>query len=590
MDLPSAISFDLPQNLIPKADLPLTREEALRVAKEAAQFARTVLESSSDCIQVLDLGGGLLSMNEKGCRQMEIDDFSGCLNQPWLDFWPGAGQAKAAHALEEARKGKKSSFEGACPTRKGAPRSWEVIVTPVRLPDSSIRQLLVVSRDITERLQIQNFLQAALREAKEARSAAEVATATAREARTVAETATLKANEARLVADSANLAKSEFLANMSHEIRTPMGAVIGLSNILALSRPLTEKQGEYVSTLQLSATSLLALINDLLDISKIESRSVELENVSFRISDVLEEVTSMMSMRAAEKKLTYTVDDGPVRGIRFLGDPMRLRQILLNLCGNAVKFTDKGSIRVDVESVAIDERNVHVTISITDTGIGIAEDKLASVFDKFVQADTSISRRYGGTGLGLTISKTLAELMHGTVRVESVLGKGSVFICGIPFHLAPNVAALKLGPLAEEEKSVLPHRARVLLVEDHPPNILVATTYLEMLGIDCDVARNGVEALERISQRQYAVVLLDVQMAVMDGLEATRQIRAREKRDRLPPVPIVGMTAYALAGDRQRCLDVGMDEYISKPFDPAELKAKVFAFIGDPLDGLPSRL
>ncbi len=228
---------------------------------------------------MLGLDNGLLSMNEVGRRQMEIDDFSHYLGKPWLDFWQGKDQAHATLALTEAREGRKSSFEGFSPTRKGAPRWWEVIVTPVCLPDGSIRQLLAVSRDITERVQIQDFLKAALKEAKAARTVAEVATATAREARAFAEIATATANEARIVADSANLAKSEFLANMSHEIRTPMNAVFGLSNILAQSQPLTERQKEYVSTLQLSATSLLALINDLLHIYKIESRSAALENV-----------------------------------------------------------------------------------------------------------------------------------------------------------------------------------------------------------------------------------------------------------------------------------------------------------------------
>jgi len=523
-------------------------------------------------------------MNDVGCRQMEIDDFSRCLNQPWLEFWKDAPRLKAEQALEVARNGKKSHFEAFCPTLKGAPKWWEVIVTPVRLPSGRIMQLLCVSRDITARVQIQDFLQAALKEAKAARAVAEVATATAREARSVAEIATAKANEARVIADSANLAKSEFLANMSHEIRTPMGAVIGLSNILALSKPLTEKQKEYVSTLQLSATSLLALINDLLDISKIESRSVELENIPFSVSDVLGEVTSMISMRAIEKKLSYSVDDAAVKGIRFLGDPLRLRQILLNLCGNAVKFTDQGSVHIRVANTRIDDGKFTVAIAVIDTGIGIAENKLASVFDKFVQADMSVSRRYGGTGLGLTISKTLVELMDGSVQVESVLNQGSVFTCVIPFHLAPEGSILPVPPAIKEEETPLSRRPRILLVEDHPPNILVATTYLEMLGIDCDVAKNGIEAMEKIAAKTYALVLLDVQMAVMDGLEATRQIRAQEKKEGLPRLPIIGMTAYALAGDRQRCLDVGMDEYISKPFDPSELKAKVFAFVGDPLE------
>jgi PAS domain S-box-containing protein len=386
-----------------------------------------------------------------------------------------------------------------------------------------------------------------------------------------------EANEARVIADTANLVKSEFLANMSHELRTPLGAVIGLANILALSRPLTVKQMEYISTLKLSATSLLALINDLLDISKIESRSVELEKIPFSISKVMEEVARMMSLRVTEKRISFTVDDQTDKDDRFLGDPMRLRQILLNLCGNAIKFTNQGTVRVTITSEITSETIRTVAVAVADTGIGIAGDKLGSVFDKFVQAETSMNRRFGGTGLGLTISKTLAELMGGSIQAKSVMGKGSVFTLRLPLQLILDNVAVSEGTQKLEE--ALPFRATILLVEDHQPNILVATTYLEMLGIDCDVARNGREALEKIASRPYALVLLDVQMAVMDGLEATRQIRARERMEQRPRLPIIGMTAYALAGDRQRCLDAGMDEYISKPFEPEELKLKVFAIL-----------
>jgi PAS domain S-box-containing protein len=386
-----------------------------------------------------------------------------------------------------------------------------------------------------------------------------------------------EANEARVIADTANLVKSEFLANMSHELRTPLGVVIGLANILALSRPLTVKQTEYVSTLKLSATSLLALINDLLDISKIESRSVELEKVPFTISEVMGEVARMMSLRVTEKRISFTVDDQTDKRDEFLGDPMRLRRILLNLCGNAIKFTDQGTVRVTITSEATNETTRAVAVAVADTGIGIAGDKLGSVFDKFVQAETSMSRRFGGTGLGLTISKTLAELMGGSIQVESVVGKGSIFTLNIPLQLTADDVAISEGSPKLEETP--PFRATILLVEDHQPNILVTTAYLEMLGIDCDVVRNGREALEKIASRPYALVLLDVQMAVMDGLEATRQIRARERMEQRPRLPIIGMTAYALAGDRQRCMDAGMDEYISKPFEPEELKLKVFAIL-----------
>ena len=545
-----------------KTNVSLTSEEALQLFKEA-DFARTILESSSDCIEVLDLGGHLLLMNNVGRTQIEIDDFALCLGKPWTDFWEGESRDKAVAALEEARAGRKRNFEGFCPTLAGVPKWWEVIITPIRRADGKIKELLAISRDITDRKQIQDSRQVALGVAEDAQA--------------FAEAATVKANEARVVADSANLVKSEFLANMSHEIRTPMGAVIGLADILALSRPLTDRQAEYISTLRISATSLLALINDLLDISKIESRSVELENVPFSLGKVMGEVVSMMSIRANEKKLAFTVEDRSASGARFMGDPMRLRQILLNLCGNAIKFTEEGSVRVTLSSQLIEGEKFELAIAVADTGIGIAAEKLASVFDRFVQADTSMSRRYGGTGLGLTISKTLVELMGGTVAVESIAGKGSTFTLRVPLQLVP-ASHPERSARKNEEPAVAPE-ARVLLVEDHEPNILVESTYLEMMGIACDVARDGLQAMEKFALRKYDLILLDVQMPSMDGLEVTRRIRAQEKLKHLPRTPIIGMTAYALAGDRQRCLDVGMDEYISKPFDPGDLKAKVLAFV-----------
>ena len=545
-----------------KTNVSLTSEEALQLFKEA-DFARSILESSSDCIEVLDLGGHLLLMNNVGRTQIEIDDFALCLGKPWTDFWEGESRDKAVAALEEARAGRKRNFEGFCPTLAGVPKWWEVIITPIRRADGKIKELLAISRDITDRKQIQDSRQVALGVAEDAQA--------------FAEAATVKANEARVVADSANLVKSEFLANMSHEIRTPMGAVIGLADILALSRPLTDRQAEYVSTLRISATSLLALINDLLDISKIESRSVELENVPFSLGKVMGEVVSMMSIRANEKKLAFTVEDRSASGARFMGDPMRLRQILLNLCGNAIKFTEEGSVRVTLSSQLIEGEKFELAIAVADTGIGIAAEKLASVFDRFVQADTSMSRRYGGTGLGLTISKTLVELMGGTVAVESIAGKGSTFTLRVPLQLVP-ASHPERSARKDEEPAVAPE-ARVLLVEDHEPNILVESTYLEMMGIACDVARDGLQAMEKFALRKYDLILLDVQMPSMDGLEVTRRIRAQEKLKHLPRTPIIGMTAYALAGDRQRCLDVGMDEYISKPFDPGDLKAKVLAFV-----------
>lgn len=378
-------------------------------------------------------------------------------------------------------------------------------------------------------------------------------------------------------AEAASRAKTDFLATMSHEIRTPMNAVVGLSSLLASSKPLTPRQGQYIETLQTSANSLLSLINDLLDISKIEASSIRLERVPLSIHAIVSEVVDMLSVRAKEKGLSLTtVNKCPDLDSRlYMGDPTRLRQIVNNLCSNALKFTDTGGVVIEISctSNAENKNTEIISISVRDTGIGIPKDKQTAIFEKFIQADTSITRKYGGTGLGLAICRTLSDLMGGQLSLESEPGKGSVFTFSIALprakegaqmaHQASQESASRQGPVAPGRK--------VLLVEDYEPNVLVATAFLDNLGYEYDVARNGAEALKLVGQADYAAVLMDVQMPGMNGYEATGLIRAQEaisgKRNR-----IIGVTAHALAGDRERCLDAGMDDFIAKPFSQSQLR------------------
>ncbi len=371
----------------------------------------------------------------------------------------------------------------------------------------------------------------------------------------------------------ANRRKDEFLANMSHEIRTPMNAVVGLTHILAMSEPLTSKQRECIRTLQASGQSLLALINDLLDIAKIESDEINFESVPFSLCVATEDVVRVLSVRATEKdiglRLLYA-EDMPEQ---YVGDSLRVRQIVTNLLSNAVKFTEQGDVVLSVSAM-----REGVRIAVQDTGIGIAEDKLETIFNKFSQGDGSITRKYGGTGLGLAITRSIVERMHGRIEVQSTPGQGSTFIIELPLSSAqPRPKAAM--PAESDAIPVIPDAPLILLVEDYAPNVLVATCLLDSLQLRYDVANNGQEALERTETQDYDLILMDVQMPVMDGYTATQKLREREAKMQTIPTPIIGITAYALSGDREKCLAAGMNDYISKPFNMVELKSKILALL-----------
>ncbi|HEY2967199.1 MAG TPA: PAS domain S-box protein [Casimicrobiaceae bacterium] len=489
-------------------------------------YTRSLVESNIDALMTTDPSGIITDVNKQmealtGCTRDEL------IGAPFKNYFTDPERAETGIKRVLSEK-KVTDYELTACARDGKQTVVSYNATTFYDRDRTLQGVFAAARDVTERKRVEAELQ-----------------------------------QAKAVAESASQTKSDFLASMSHEIRTPMNAIIGIADLLAKT-PLTPEQDNYVQIFRRAGDNLLHLINDILDLSKVEASQLELERTRFSLNDLLGKVTEMVAVRAHEKGLALVCEIAPEVPRDLVGDPTRLRQVLLNLLGNAIKFTESGEVALRVTPDADSSAPGALRFTISDTGIGIPGEKLGAVFERFTQADSSTTRRYGGSGLGLTISKRLVELMGGRISVESGLGKGSVFSFAVPLEIwvgATGRATVSVGTGLEPPLPAL----QILLVEDSTDNRTITVAYLQDTPYRVEIAENGAIAVEKFTAGHYDLVLMDRQMPVMDGLTATRAIREWEQANHRPPTAIIALTASALRGDKEKFVAAGCTAYLTKP-------------------------
>ena len=546
--------------------------------QESEEKYRTILESIEEGYFQVDLAGNFTFVNDALCKILGYshEELRSMNNREYTNSEISARMYKAFNEIY--RTGKPANIIDYQIIRKdGGRRDLEISASLLNNSAGEPVGFRGVVRDVTERKQAEAM------------------------------------HREKLAAEAASRAKSKFLANMSHEIRTPLNGIIGMTE-LAIMTDMDSNQRNLLQTIQTESNSLLGIINDVLDFSKIEAEMLELEEISFDLTSMVDNLVNSFTHSAKQKGLEIRASFAADVPSGVIGDPGRLRQVLTNLVSNAVKFTPKGEINIDVHVAEDLGKSVKLRFSVRDTGIGIAKDKKETIFESFTQADSSTTRTYGGTGLGTTISKQLAELMGGEIGVESEVGEGSCFW----FTAVFSIQTIEKGTrVKKDQESVISPKQvenqrrsfKVLLVEDYPTNQQVAMSHLKAAGYDVDLAENGLAALELYRKNHYDLILMDIQMPVMDGYEATREIRRLETlsrqiettdkasdnqqplssrvkdRSSIKRVPIVAMTAHAVEGYREECLGVGMDDYLTKPLTRKHFLAMVKKWTGSTTGG-----
>jgi len=519
-----------------------------------SQYSLSLIEASLDPLVTISSEGKITDMNEAltkitGLSRDELTDTD------FLDYFTEPQKARSVYQ-EVFANGSVNNSPLTLRHKNGKLIDVLFNGSVYKNHEGNVEGVVIVARDVTEQKRIANEL-------SEAIVFAEIATG-------IAEEAKIKAENATLIAENAVKAKQQFLSNMSHEIRTPMNAIIGFTKVL-LKTDLSAKQKEYLTAIKMSGDALIVLINDILDLAKVDAGKMQFEQIPFKLSQSIAAMLHVFETKIWEKNLKLIKEYDPKISEVLIGDPVRLHQIILNLVSNAIKFTSKGKITVSVKLINETDENEQIEFAITDTGIGIPQSKIKTVFENFQQASSSTARLYGGTGLGLAIVKQLVAAQGGQVFVKSEFGVGSTFSFILSFKKTTEKAVLEteLIELDSNNKNI-----RILVAEDIPLNQLLMKTLLDDFGFENDIAGNGKIAIEKLQEKTYDLILMDLQMPEMNGFEATDYIRNQMKIN----IPIIALTADVTTVDLAKCKSVGMDDYISKPVDDRLLYSKMISF------------